>query len=173
MSIQPTPLGDQFTRINQALQAQEKCAWVPAAIHNLIMAILARIFGRLDQMLQLWQAGALPAPPIRAIPNGTQAGDPTHRQYPPAMRAPRHRPHPATRPAEHRRARIATARSIPAPDRTQGAAPSSTIVPPARPRPARDPPAAQALFRGCAGMTIILRYHNNQPPTQASTSTPH
>ena len=150
MSIQPTPLGDRFTRINQALQAQEKCAWVPAAIHTLIMAILARLFGRFDQMLQLWQAGALPAPPIRAIPNDTPGDDPTHRQCRPATRAPRHRPRPATRQAEsaqHLRARMATARSIPAPDRTQSLASANTIVPPARPRPARDPPASQtALF---------------------------
>ena len=58
-------LGDQIARLHGTVQAQEKCAWIPAAIHTLIMAALARIFGRLEALLRLWQAGTLPAPQPR------------------------------------------------------------------------------------------------------------
>ena len=53
-------LGDKIARLRGTAQAQEKCAFLPAAIHALIMACLARIFGRLEHMVRLWAAGCLP-----------------------------------------------------------------------------------------------------------------
>lgn len=58
-------LGDQIARRHGTMHAQEKCAWIPTAIHTLIMAALARIFGRLEALLHLWQSGTLPLPAPR------------------------------------------------------------------------------------------------------------
>ena len=41
-------LGEQFARLRHAAQAQEKCAWIPSAVHALIMACLARLLARLE-----------------------------------------------------------------------------------------------------------------------------
>ena len=53
-------LGDQFARMHDAVHAQERCAWIPSAIQALIIACLARIFGRLEQIFLAWQSGTLP-----------------------------------------------------------------------------------------------------------------
>ena len=65
METHTPSLGDQIARLRGTAQAQEKCAWIPAAIHALIIAVLTRIFGRLEQIFHLWQSGDLPAPQIR------------------------------------------------------------------------------------------------------------
>ncbi len=65
METHAPSLGDKIAHLRRTAQAQEKCAWIPSAIHALIMAALARIFGRLENIFQLWQAGTLPAPPVR------------------------------------------------------------------------------------------------------------
>ena len=69
MLIQSPPLADQLAQIHTALRAQEKCAWLPDAVQALLIACLARIFGRLEQFLRLWQAGTLPHLPARATPH--------------------------------------------------------------------------------------------------------
>ena len=73
-------LGDQIARLHGTMQTQEKCAWIPTAIHTLIMAALARIFGRLEHLLQFWQAGTLPLATLSAAPRT---------QHPPRQPAPR------------------------------------------------------------------------------------
>jgi len=71
MEHQPPSLSDKIARLRTTAQAQEKCAWIPASIHDLIMACLTRIFAQLEQMVALWQAGCLPAPGAR--PSGQMA----------------------------------------------------------------------------------------------------
>lgn len=44
---------------------RENRALLPAAIHALIAAALARLFDRLEQLLLLWRSGALIPPPPR------------------------------------------------------------------------------------------------------------
>ena len=58
-------LGAQIANLKSAIAARETCVWVPDAVHALIAAIFARIFGRLEQLILLWQAGTLPTAPIR------------------------------------------------------------------------------------------------------------
>ena len=66
MEIKSPGLAAQLAQLHTAIQAQETCFWLPAAVHALIMACLARIFSRLDQMLALWHVGLLPPPALRA-----------------------------------------------------------------------------------------------------------
>ena len=61
-----TPLGDQIARLLAAAPRAAACERLPIfSLHALIYAILARIFARLEQILLLWQAGALPTPKLR------------------------------------------------------------------------------------------------------------
>ena len=60
MLIQSPSLGDQLAHLRIPSRGQETCGWLPAAVHAMIMALLARIFGRLEQILLLWQSGTLP-----------------------------------------------------------------------------------------------------------------
>ena len=57
-------LGDRIAGLREAARAQDRCAWIPPAIHAAIMAILARLFARLEDMIRLWQAGPLPQGPV-------------------------------------------------------------------------------------------------------------
>ena len=114
MENQPLPLGAQIAGLRSAALAQERCAWIPPAIHALIIACLARLLGRLAEMLQLWQSGQLPLPattptrtkPTRATSKRTsRSGTARHdfrspRRTPRPIQAPRARhPNPAHNPA--------------------------------------------------------------------------
>ena len=166
MPIRSPSLSEQFTRLRSNAQAVETCAWLPAAVHALIMACLDRLFGRLEHLLALWQAGGLPLPPIRGTAHRASQSDPVHRQCRPTMRASRHLSDPATSPAEcapRIRARMTSARSIPTmrtPGRTEAVAPPGTTIPFARPRPAHDPPAvkpaAQTPFCGSRWQDLFV-----------------
>ena len=69
-------LGAQIAGLREAVQAQENHAWIPDAIHALIIACLARIFSRLERMIQLWQDGQLPPLPHPAHRPHTSAPRP-------------------------------------------------------------------------------------------------
>ena len=73
MLIQSPAQSDQIARLRIAAQAEEPRAWLPAAVHAVITAILVRLFGRLEQMLLLWQSGTLPALPSRDTPHRAAA----------------------------------------------------------------------------------------------------
>ncbi len=62
MPPHPSPLADTVASLRIATLATPAHAWLPAAIHALILACLARILGRLEEMIRLWQAGLLPPP---------------------------------------------------------------------------------------------------------------
>ena len=72
METRPTPLAAKFAAIRAATTSNDDRGTVSAALHALISAILARIFGRLEQILLLWQSGTLPTPPLRTPQVRTQ-----------------------------------------------------------------------------------------------------
>jgi hypothetical protein len=59
----PSNLADEVARLGTATTSVPAPVWLPDAVHALIMACLARLFGRLEEMIRLWQAGLLPPPP--------------------------------------------------------------------------------------------------------------
>ena len=69
MLINPPSLADQAANLRTALLAEDAPFWLPDALHALIMAALARIFARLEDMIRLWQSGALPPPPASRAPS--------------------------------------------------------------------------------------------------------
>jgi len=79
----PTPLAGQVAILRRDLQATPAPAWVPSAIHALILACLLRIFGKLEDLIALWAAGQLPAFPEPAA----RAAVPRTRTPVPAARA--------------------------------------------------------------------------------------
>ena len=143
MLIQSPALTTQFASLHTALRAQGTCVWIPASIHTIIMACLARIFGRLEQLLLLWQSGELP---LLAVQNP----GPTGAARPPVPGMPRP-PIPARArhagrqaPIREPSARVALPRStavIRARHPAPGTNPSRTRTPFARPHLAHDPPA--------------------------------
>ena len=137
MLIQPPPLADQMAQLHTALRAEGTCAWLPEAVHALIAAFLARIFGRLEQLLQLWQSGNFPAPQPQ------RPADPAARPRPPCVRRA-----PASARSRHRTVAsgpAAIAQPVAAPNPAPAIAPSGAIIPSPRPRSAHDPPAAQTV----------------------------
>ena len=62
MKAHAPSLAGQFGTMRMSAQADAAPGWLPAPLHALIMSCLARIFGRLERMLLLWQSGALPLP---------------------------------------------------------------------------------------------------------------
>ena len=80
MSSHPSPLADKVVHPRLATLATPAHAWVPQAIHALILACLARLFGRLEEMIRLWQAGLLPAPIQRPSTPRTPSARPGPRE---------------------------------------------------------------------------------------------
>ena len=70
MIIQPPFLAHQVAGLRAAAEADAAPGWLPAALHALIMACLARLFGRLEQIIRLWQEGDLALPPARNPSSG-------------------------------------------------------------------------------------------------------
>ena len=132
MDNQPPALSEQIAGLRRAVQAAPAAAWLPATLHALIIACFARLFTRLEQMLQLWQSGDLviPETPTRATTKSA------HRRRAPS--APR-------RHSRHIRARQAATQAAP---RHPRAIRNTAAIPPSaarqRPRPARDPPPPAA-----------------------------
>ena len=128
MENQSPSLGDQIARLRHTAQARENCAWCPAAVHALIAAIFARIFGRLERVLLLWQAGTLPTAPARRAAEPDRAGAP--RTPLPCTSIVK----PAARHARvgHRRAAL---RIQPAAACRHSPVPSTCVAPSAHPRP--------------------------------------
>ena len=147
MSIHTPSLADQFAGLRAVTAQSTDRGWLPAALHALIMAALARIFGRLEQLVLLWQTGTLPLPAPRT------AAPTTPRILDAAEGGTRLAPQPSharTRSARHRRAQPASADALQtaatphftAGRRTQPSAHPPSIIQPSRkrPHPARAPP---------------------------------
>ena len=87
MVIHSSPLGAQLAGLRAAAGAQENRGWLPDALHALIMACLARLFGRLEQVFLLWQSGNLPLPASREMPQRPPAPRMSGRRSRPRVRA--------------------------------------------------------------------------------------
>ncbi|MCC6717408.1 MAG: hypothetical protein IT555_05950 [Acetobacteraceae bacterium] len=145
MSVHPPSLADHLASLRCAAEAEQQRAWAIAAIHTLIASLLARIFGRLEALAQLWQSGQLPLPQPRRTRSPPAADTPR----PPAPRASRHprarRRHPRAnhaRPGPHTcepPARAPGRRTAPRIAATPNP-PSRATTPAARSHPARAPP---------------------------------
>ena len=132
MENPPLPLSAQLTGLRAAILADSRCVWVPAAVHAWIVALLARLLGRLEEVFRLWQSGALVPPPRHAPPA----------RLPSALRPAKHR-HARKRRRAIARPNCATAhRTAPGLKAPQAARPPIAQAPAPRPRPARDPPPA-------------------------------
>ncbi len=146
MKTHAPSLGDQIARLHGTVLAQEKCAWIPAPIHTLIIAVLACIFTRLEALLHLWQSGTLPLPTPLAAPR------PQHSARHPS-------PHPTSIRA-HRRTR------------TAGPRPESISGPPSRTPAtthAANPTQAGTLTPRHTRPPVIIFY---KPPWPLHPSTP-
>ncbi|MCC6718278.1 MAG: hypothetical protein IT555_10365 [Acetobacteraceae bacterium] len=142
MLSHPPTLNQQIAGLRSAISADQAPAWLPDALHALIIAILARLLGRLEAMIQLWQSGQLPPPPLRAPARHTTPRRQTrsHAPRPHASESPRRAiappgaPMPASRAPAITRAASRTP-PIPTPHRGFAAPPP--------PHPARAPPVSQ------------------------------
>ncbi len=63
MLDQSTSLSGAFATLRADLERTQAPAWVPEAIHALILALFARIFDRLEHLLHLWETNQLPKLP--------------------------------------------------------------------------------------------------------------
>lgn len=112
--IQAGPgLAQGLAQLRESTAAIPAPFWLPGAVHALILACLARIFGRLENLIALWQSGTLPSPPVprATTPRASAARTRNPRRRAPRPRAKRraasehpdsvHTPHrePAPRPA--------------------------------------------------------------------------
>ena len=140
MEPQPAPLAAQLAAIRTATTSNDSRGMLPAALHALIAAIFARIFGRLEQFLLLWQSGDLPQSEIQPPQSARNTRTsqlaimrPTRATTPPI----RPRQPPAAPSRAHANPNPPCARQIAPPILTR----STPLIPLARPRPARDPPS--------------------------------
>ena len=149
MEQQPNPLAGHLAALRAANSAEHDRGWLPASLHALIMACLARIFGRLEQLILLWQAGSLvlpTAPPAAYLPAARspsvilrETKDPRFLPTAASQTAPL-APPPATRAS-----RLCRLSVTPGMARTCALNRPTLVAPPpgatlARPRPAHDPP---------------------------------
>ena len=153
-------LADRLGSLRATAGAESACGWVPAALHALIMACLARIFGRLEQVILLWQSGELPLPSTgrpqddsSSRVNTDLSGQWANQSRQPAPWSAMRGDYPDTRtdtPAPQNRPRIRArntrkcmpraAPAVPAPNRPAASVPSSPARGTGRVRSARDPP---------------------------------
>ena len=71
MVIQHPSTDALFASLRAATKAEPGRAWLPPALHALIIACLARLFDRLEDLLGLWRAGLLPPTPAPHTPSPT------------------------------------------------------------------------------------------------------
>ena len=172
MNDHPSSLSDQFARLRDSARAgEEKCARIPASIHALIMACLARIFARLEQFFLLWQSGQLPPPQAHATQHPISRRDSARRSQAPRRVVDSADP-PVSQPAAQLARSPSRAPRIRHP-RSASASPPGIATP--RPRPAHDPPHARPagtpLRPSRSTAPILLRYRNKNHPC-ASNQTP-
>ena len=137
----PSPLAAHCAGLHQVALAGTRGGMLRFSLHTMIAAILARIFARLEHLIQLWQTGQLPPLP--------QATSRTQSPHPDSAQTPAARAHtPRTRRTANHRARTTAApgpahkrptRHQPPPAQNPATAPSRTFGT-ARPRSARAPP---------------------------------
>jgi hypothetical protein len=136
MSNPPTsPLAEKAAALRDSVLATPAPRWLPDAAYALILALLARIFARLEDMIALWAQGILAPPPAREprAPVARPRRTPARARRTPRRSSPRPRPAPELRPRPLR-IRIWWSAS-------RGTRRGFTLPAP-RPRAKRDPPTA-------------------------------
>ena len=168
MSVDSPSPGDQLTGLRITAQAlPENRAWIPDAIHALIIAALARVFARLEKLFLLWQSGNLPVPaapqtrqPVAshvAVRGGAAIRASVRLATPPlAARLPSARSPPARRQSAR-----SPSKALPAHLPTAAARPprSASATRTTRHRQATPPPGSP-LVRGRAAAANSFRYRN-------------
>ena len=159
-------MATQIASLRTTAAAGAEHSWLPATLQALILACLTRLFGRLEQIFQLWQSGQLPLPQPR---NPTPIGNAS----PPSLATPF-----ARAPTAHtRQSRRHGHRPGPSPC-------ADPLAHPSRPAPCATLPCAGTFTRASASsapvhrplsaatqflpslrtgriMTILFRYKNN------------
>jgi len=176
----PSPsLGDKIAHLRGSVQVQESCAWIPASLHALIIACLVHIFGHLEDLVRLWQAGALVVP---APSNTPRAGGQSVRAAAASRRNSRARR--TALPPQSSACATAKAARQPPPSAPPGAPPRRVTTALPRRHQARDPPALvlpklrpERHQGGRTTATISLRNRNKissrrlKPASNAGAST--
>ena len=159
------PLADQLAGL-RAIPTTPKAdtTILSAALHALVAAIFARIFGRLEQFLLLWQSGSLPCPPTICPTHHAQCPAPNRRLGAAVAAAPRIRIQSLkakTAPIANQPTSASwTASAIQTPNQAPECAPSRTTTSSLYQRRARAPPkpAGKAVRQERTIMLILLRY---------------
>jgi len=143
-----SPLADTVASLRVATLATQAHACVPAAIHALILACLARIFGRLEDMIRAWQAGLLPLPSQRPrsvrnrIP-GLAPDSHSARSTPPRFSRRRRAPHAVSRETT----RVVMRKCAPPAPRPKSGHPTSTAARASRRHPTPTPTPTSTAAR--------------------------
>ena len=141
MEPHPTPLADQLAGLRAAAAPSgADCGMLPAALHAVIAAILARIFAGLERVFLLWQAGLLPTPAARHISPPSRPSEPRPRQLSPRRAGKRHAARKHAGVAVLPRTIAAVPARTSAVIQTPGVAATAAITQSQRPRSARAPP---------------------------------
>ena len=152
MLPQSTKLADDIANLRITATVNSGPSLLPAALQTLIIAILTRLFTRLEDMIRLWQTGQLPIPPARPERHQsrteTVCGHERARRSSASFTRPRRTawaPTPAncragTEPPRSSRAPSRTARALHPIPRPAAAASLPAVTPCTRPRSARAPP---------------------------------
>jgi hypothetical protein len=167
--MQPHPtFPEAIAALRDSAQDSRAPAWLPDAVHALIIACLVRLLGRLDQMFQAWQSGHIPAADRHSSSRThrrVKSRAHTHRQDSWANRIARRArlPGESSRPPSRVPPKPAAAR------RQRGWAKH-----PSHHRPAGHPPSvARALARVLARPPPTRRAPQNSPPPWPHPITPN
>lgn len=169
MPIHASPLADQFAGSRAAAASNDARGWLPACLHAMIMALLARVFARLEHLVLQCQAGQFPQCAYPQAPCTSATLQPL---YLSTRAEPRHQPGSrrtcAAMPCAAAIAVPAIRAARPHPSRASAIAPSRAVRRAAPPRSwrgaARAPPASsrvRPLGEERAIASLILRYQNN------------
>lgn len=99
MSSTHPSLAAGFARLRDSVSSDQAPAWLPETIHALILALLIRMLGRLEDLAALWQSGQLPPPRPHAASRRNRPATPRPARTGHHRRAPsRRHAAPALRP---------------------------------------------------------------------------
>ncbi len=170
----PPPLAPQIAGLTAGLRAEsaalaDRYGTIPArlvaAVHAMLLAALARLMDRLEQLLLLWQSGQLPQPAARPViasttpptkfnpisPTRTKSSRTLHTRSPPGATPPAPNPPIQTPPSGTRRER---------PGPASAPIPCHATIPPPPTRHARAPPRKTTPRAPRRRTPLLFRYNN-------------
>jgi len=168
MLVNQPSLGDQLATLRASAEAIPAPAWLPEALHALILACLLRLFGRLESMISHWQAGLLPPPPQPRLASPARHAAPRPAPPRPSLLArlaaflaarPHTTPAPASGPCTHARSSTRMDRAVRARHAVSTAGNHENTKPQGnapRDRNADTPPPSRALALPCFFVSLCL-----------------